>query len=199
MRRVIGCAVLLAIAATALGFAPRQDDAPSTPTETFAVDAVHSTALFRVHHLGASRFWGRFNELAGTITSGDGGAGLALDVTIKTDSVDTSNEKLDNHLRSPDFFNAKEFPTMTFKSTSVAPAGNGFFDVTGDMTIRGTTRSITARVEWTGTAEMGMGRRCGYEAKFKIKRSDFSVMYGVDNGMLSDEIDVIVSLEGVKR
>jgi len=199
MRRAVASAVLLVIAAAALGFAPRQETTTATATETFKVDAVHSTALFRVHHLGAGRFWGRFNDLSGTITTGEGGTGLALDVTINTESVDTSNQKLDDHLRSPDFFNAKEFPTMTFKSTAVRPAGSGTFDVTGDLTIRGKTKSITARVEWTGTASMGMGKRCGFEARFTISRSEFEVMYGVENGMVGDEVDVIVGLEAVQR
>lgn len=172
--------------------------APAAPAEKFTVDTGHSTTLFRVQHAGAAYFWGRFDTVTGTITSDSATAnGLSFDITIDVKSVNTASSKRDDHLRAPDFFSAKEFPTMTFKSTSAKKVDGNFYEVTGDLTVRGVTKPITARVEWTGTADKGMGRRIGFEAIFNIKRSDFGVSYGVENGALGDDVRVIVALEGL--
>jgi polyisoprenoid-binding protein YceI len=197
LRPALALSVLL-LAGLSMGLAPQ--DTPASPAATYKVDVVHSTALFRVHHLGAGQFWGRFNEITGTFTHGEG-AKPTFEVEIATESVDTNNDSLDGHLKSPDFFNAKEFPTMRFKSTSAKKKGEGTYDVTGDLTIRGITKRITAEIEHTGERDAGarFGYRCGFEARFTVKRSDFEVSYGVDNGLLGDETRVIVALEGVRE
>lgn len=200
----------LGLAALAIGVAMAIAPASSTPAvaaaapvpvaalETFKVDAGHSAALFRVHHMGAAYFWGRFDSVNGTITSDSATAtGLSFDITIDVNSVNTASTQRDNHLKAPDFFSAKEFPTMTFKSKSAKKLDGNFYEVSGDLTMRGVTKPVTARVEWTGTADMGMGRRAGFEAIFTIKRSDFGVNYGVEKGALGDEVRVVVALEGV--
>jgi polyisoprenoid-binding protein YceI len=195
----------LAIATVALGLAGTltavaQNGNNAGPAVTYTVDSTHSTALFRVHHLGAGQFWGRFNQIDGTFSYADGTAsGMSFDLSIPIESIDTNNGQLDGHLKSPDFFNAKEFPAMTFKSTSARAVGDRRYEVKGDLTIHGTTRPITAAIEWTGTSDKGRGTRCGLEATFTVKRSEFGVMYGVSNGMLGDETKVIVGLEGIKR
>ncbi|MBX3356557.1 MAG: YceI family protein [Phycisphaeraceae bacterium] len=172
--------------------------AHAAAVETFKVDTGHSTALFRVQHLGVAYFWGRFDTVTGTIKSDSASAdGLSFDITIDVNSVNTASTPRDNHLRAPDFFSAREFPTMTFKSTSAKKVDGNFYDVTGDLTMRGVTKPITARVEWTGTGDKGMGRRIGFEATFNIKRSEFGVSYGVENGALGDDVRVIVALEGI--
>jgi polyisoprenoid-binding protein YceI len=175
-----------------------QAPATSAGAEVFSVDDVHSTALFRVHHLGAGQFWGRFNDISGTFTvNGGKPEGVTFDVTIKTESVDTGTEKLDQHLRSPDFFNAKEFPNLTFKSTSVkAGPKPGWLEVAGDLSMHGVTKPVTAMMEWTGTNDGPMGRRAGYEATFSIRRSDWGISYGVDKGAIGDEVRIVVGLEG---
>lgn len=166
--------------------------------ESFKIDPVHSKALFRVQHLGAGQFYGRFNEVTGTIAfDSTGDAGPDLDVSVAIASVDTGNEKLDGHLKSPDFFNAKEHPTMTFKSKSSKKVKDRIYEISGDLSIHGVTKPLTTQVEWTGTAEKAMGKRCGFEAVFTIKRSDFSIKYMLENGGLGDDVRVIVSLEGV--
>jgi polyisoprenoid-binding protein YceI len=166
--------------------------------EEFRVDAVHSMALFGVKHQGAGRFYGRFNDLSGKIAFAEGsGTELHLDVTIKTASIDTGNSDLDEHLRSPDFFNEKEFPTMTFKSQSAKKRSDGLYDVVGELTLHGVTKKITVVVEWVGTKEGQRGKRCGMEANFKIKRSDYGMSSGVSQGALGDETRVIVALEAV--
>lgn len=166
---------------------------------TYGIDDVHSSALFRVHHLGAGQFWGRFNAVSGSMAFDQTGAPVGFDVSIATDSVDTAEPKLDAHLKSPDFFNAVEFPALTFKSTSVSKKGTDSFEVTGDLSMHGVTKQITAAIEVTGIANKGMGDRAGVEAIFTVKRSDFGMKYGVEKGTLGDAVRVVVSLEGIKK
>jgi len=177
--------------------AAQSGDSPAGPV-TYGVDDVHSMALFRVQHLGAGQFWGMFNSLKGTATY-EPGKSLAMDVSIDTTSVDSGNTKLDEHLSSPDFFDVKEFPSMTFKSVSSEMKSANLWHVTGDLTIRGMTRSVTVPVEVTGVSNTRMGARAGFEAVFNIKRSEYGVSYGVENGSLGDDTRVIVAIEGIRQ
>ncbi len=167
-------------------------------TTTYGIDDTHSMALFRVQHMGAGAFWGMFNDLKGTVTYSPG-TDLALDVTIDALSVDSNNAKLDQHLKSPDFFNVKEHPSMTFKSVSSKSSGENRFDVTGDLTIRGTTKRVTVPIVCLGVADLGMGSRAGFEAEFTINRSEYGVSYGAAKGAVSDATRVIVAIEGVSK
>ena len=171
---------------------------PDMPAGDYDIDSVHSTVLFRVQHLGAGQFWGRFNDVTGTITfTPEKEEHFAFDVNVDLESVDSGNEKLDGHLKSPDFFNAKEFKNLTFKSTEVERLGQTVWDVSGDLTMNGVTKPVLAVVRFTGTAEM-RGRRCGLEAEFDIKRSDFNQNWGVENGSLGDKVRIIVGMEATK-
>jgi len=131
------------------------------------------------------------------------GLGLAPDgpplveVAIDAASVDTNNDKRDGHIESPDFLSAKEFPSITFKSTAVKASGEGRFEVTGDLDFRGVTKSITVPVTLVGKGQMQGKQVAGYEASFSIKRSDFGSTYGLDEGALGDEVFLILSLEVV--
>jgi len=203
MYAALPAGLALVLAAAPQNASPRSGNAQAGTAATYAIDSVHSTALFRVQHLGAGQFWGRFNDIEGTFAYAESGDAMpSFDVTIKTESVDTNNGKLDNHLRTPDFFNAKEYPEMTFTSSRVQKAQGDLYKVTGDLTIRGVTKTITADIEWTGASDFGPqagGARCGFEASFTIDRGLFNVSYGLDNGALGREVKVIVALEGVKQ
>jgi polyisoprenoid-binding protein YceI len=177
--------------------AAQSADSASGPV-TYGVDDVHSMALFRVQHLGAGQFWGMFNSIKGTATY-EPGKSLAMDVSIDTTSVDSGNTKLDEHLSSPDFFDVKEFPSMTFKSVSSEMKSANLWHVTGDLTIRGMTKRVTVPVDVTGVSSSRMGARAGFEAIFNIKRSEYGVSYGVENGSLGDDTRVIVAIEGIKQ
>jgi polyisoprenoid-binding protein YceI len=171
--------------------------APAAASAPFSVDNVHSTALFRVRHNNVSFFYGRFNTIKGTFTIDPAKPEASMfDIAIDLESVDSNNRNRDEHLRGNDFFAASEFPTATFKSTSVKSAGENVMEVTGNLTIRGTTKPVTVRIEHTGT---GAGRRGGtvqgFEASFTIKRSDFGVSYQVGPG-LSDEVNLILGIQG---
>ena len=159
----------------------------------FNIDAVHSTAIFRVHHVGAGMFYGRFNDVTGMIAlSGDA---PSFDVSIAIDSVDSSNERLDSHLKSPDFFNAVEFPTMSFKSSSVKSVGDNKYEVTGEITMHGVTKPLTVNMEKTGHVDGRRGEMVGFETEFELIRSEFGMNYGVESGSLGDKVKVIVALE----
>ena len=192
----VGTVVSLAL----VGMAATQDPKPAAATggvNAYQVDDVHSSALFRVHHAGAGQFWGRFNDVSGTFTLSDDPAKMAFAIDISVDSVDSGNDKLDGHLKSPDFFNSKEFPKLSFVSKSAKKAANGMFEVSGDLSMHGVTKPITAMIELTGESNM-MGSRGGVEAVFTVKRSEWGMNYGVEKGMIGDSVRVVVGLEGVK-
>lgn len=165
--------------------------------DSYQVDPVHSSMVFRVKHMGTSNFYGRFNNITGSFTLDDDPTKSSFQVQIQTDSVDTGVKKRDDHLKSPDFFNAKQFSTITFKSTQVKKAGDDGLDVVGDMTLHGVTKSVTAKVTKTGTGKFGGRALAGVEATLTIKRSDFGMNFAMDT--LGDEVRITVSLEGGRQ
>jgi polyisoprenoid-binding protein YceI len=164
----------------------------------YAVDAVHSTVLFRVKHMGTSYAFGRFNDVSGRFGLGDEAG--AVDVVAKSGSIDTGNAKRDQHLRGADFLNAAQFPEIRFKSTRVekVSAGSDAFRVTGDLTLHGVTRPVTVKMERTGANKDMRGTPiAGLYGEFAVKRSDFGMKGMI--GPVGDEIRVTVSLEGARR
>jgi polyisoprenoid-binding protein YceI len=120
-------------------------------------------------------------------------------VELTVEKIDTNNDKRNAHLKSPDFFNAKQYPKITFKSTSVKKGqGDNMLEVTGDLTMHGVKKPSTVQVELTGKGEFPPTvKRAGVEANFVVKTSDFEIK-GMP-GALSDEVKVVVSLEGIKQ
>ncbi|MFZ4573001.1 MAG: YceI family protein [Phycisphaerales bacterium] len=164
--------------------------------DAYTVDGVHSSVTFRVKHQNVAYFYGRFNKVSGSFNLDEANVSASkLDVTIDVDSVDTANEGRDKHLRTADFFSVKEFPTATFKSTSVESKGEKQYLVKGDLTIRGVTKQVEATVVDTGRgAGRGGSKVAGFETMFKFNRADYGITYGKDS--LGDEITLYVSLEG---
>ena len=161
----------------------------------FKIDNVHSSVLFSVKHMGVGIAYGRFNKFEGDISYDPANPTAAsFDVTIHTDSVDSANERRDGHLKSPDFFNAVEFPKATFKSTKIEADGKTL-KVTGDLTILGVTKSYTFHMTDLGQADARGKTMQAWHGKGTIKRSDFNMNYGIDNGALGDEVELIFSLE----
>lgn len=179
--------------------APSTAPAPSVAAKTYEIDSVHSSAIFRIKHFEASYFYGRFNDITGTVVHDEANpAGSSVEVTIKADSVMTGNGKRDEHLKSQDFFNAAEFPVLSFKSKGVKKgSGKGELEVTGDLTIHGVTKPLTTKVSHTGTGKGRGGEVAGFETVFTIKRSDFDMKFMV--GPLGDEVQVTISLEAGSR
>jgi polyisoprenoid-binding protein YceI len=166
--------------------------------DTFKIDPVHSSIVFSIKHLGVTDFYGRFNDVSGKVVFDKAEPSQSsVEVTIPVESIDTHNEKRDQHLKSPDFFNAKQFPTIVFKSKSVEGTGDTY-KATGDLTLHGVTKPMTLEIK---RGEDGKGMegeiRGGGEARFTIKRSDFGMNFM--QGGLGDQVTVLLSLEGVKQ
>jgi polyisoprenoid-binding protein YceI len=189
MKRMVGmmAAVVLVLAAQAKA------------AETYKADPVHSSAVFRIKHANAAPFWGRFNEPAGGFVLDEADPGKSsFNVEIMVDKVSTGNGQRDNHLKSADFFNKAQYPKISFKSTSVKKGQEeGMLEVSGDLTMHGVTKPVTGTVEMTGKGKFMNQDRAGVEATFTVKMSDFEIK-GMP-GALSDEVKVIVALEGVKQ
>jgi polyisoprenoid-binding protein YceI len=166
--------------------------------DDYVVDDMHTAATFKIAHVGLSWTYGRFNDITGAFTIDPADpAKTSFTLNIKTETVDTNNKKRDDHLRSPDFFNVKQFPIITFKSTTVTPIKDGY-QVTGDLTLHGVTKSITFPLKGGATAEFPKGvQRTGFSTELVLKRSEF----GMDKmvGPVGDEVYVAISFEGVKK
>lgn len=166
--------------------------------ENYNVDSDHSTVLFKVQHMGIGNIYGRFNTMTGSATfdAQDASKNHAK-IEIKADSIDTNAKKRDQHLKSPDFFAAKQFPTIVFETTSLKTKGNGYI-AKGKLTLHGVTKEIEAVITQVGEGE-GPRKdfRKGFETKFTIKKSDFGMNYM--GPALSDEIEVTVASEMIRQ
>lgn len=170
--------------------------------DTFNVDKQHSTVTFRIKHLNVSYFHGRFNDVSGSFTFDDDDISKSsLNIKVKTRSVDTNDRKRDKHLRSPDFFGAKQFPSIKFKGKQFSLGEDGRIAVTGDLTLHGVTKSITVHIERVGSGRgMRPGEvRSGFETTFTIKRTDFGMTKYVQKKMLGDEVRLTVGMEGIRK
>jgi polyisoprenoid-binding protein YceI len=189
MRKNVFAMGLAASALLGLGMVATGDD--------YTIDTAHSGVVFKISHSELNWVFGRFNDFSGefTIDSSDPSKSSFV-MKIKPESVDTNNAARDGHLKSPDFFNTKQFPSMSFTSTSVKPVEGGF-DVTGDFTLHGKTNPVTFTLKGGKTVMMKGAQKTGYTAEFPIKRSEFGITKGAP--MLGEEVWVTVSFQGVKK
>lgn len=163
--------------------------------DDYKLDDAHMSFYFKVNHMGFSETMGRFNKAQGNFTID--GENSTFDISIDAASIDTGIEKRDDHLRNPDFFNVKQFPKLTFKSTSVKATGDNL-SVTGDMTMHGVTRPVTFELKKIGEGQGPGGQyRIGFSTDHVIKRSDF----GMDKMIpaVGDDITLMISFEGIKQ
>lgn len=167
--------------------------------ETYAVDPVHSSISFGISHAGISDIHGRFNDFSGTfVIDKDDPSKSSFALDIKVASVDTNNAKRDEHLRAPDYFNAKQFPSLSFKSTKVKATDAGY-EVTGDLTLHGVTKPVTLTLKGGHkVVEFPKGTpRIGVTSSVTIKRSEFDMK--TELGALGDDVHIIVGLEAAKK
>ena len=166
--------------------------------DSYKVDPVHSSVLFSIKHNGVTDFYGGFKEIAGTVTFDAADPTKAsVELSVPVESLDTRNEKRDQHLKSPDFFNAKQFPAITFKSSKVEGSGDNY-KITGDLTIHGVTKPVTVDFKRGPDGKGGQGKTVGGgEARITIKRSDYDMKFMA--GPLGDDVHIILSLEGAKQ
>ncbi len=165
--------------------------------DMYSIDKVHSSVGFSIRHL-VGRTSGRFNDFSGALQyDPKQPAKTTIEATIQVTSIDTDNEKRDNHLRSPEFFEVDKYPTMSFKSTGAEKKGDRLL-ITGDFTMHGVTRSITLPVEvlGTGTHPRSGAPLAGFETLIILKRSDYGVTNYTDPaGVLGDEVKVNLTIE----
>ena len=148
------------------------------PTEgTFVIDKSHSQVGFSVRHLMVSKVRGRFADFEGELVVAEDPSQSSVEVTIEAKSIDTNDVNRDNHVRTNDFLNADEYPTITFRSRKVE-LGKSDWKVTGDLTVRGVTRPIVLDVEFQGVVQDPWGnQRLGFSATGEIDRNDFGVSF----------------------
>ncbi len=170
----------------------------SAAPETYKIDPVHSFIVFKVLHNNVGNAYGTFNDFKGSfVYDKENPENGKLEIEVDANSLDTKNAKRDEHSKSPDFLNVKQFPTITFKSESVKRISDTESELTGPLTLHGVTKPVTAKVVKIGEVEQKGKHIVGGEATFKIKRSD----YGMTNMLnsLGDEITLTVAVEGVRE
>ncbi len=164
----------------------------------YVIDSGHASAIFSISHLGYSELQGRFNELEGEFDLNPAGHSK-LEVRIKTASIDTNHKKRDEHLRSPDFFNARQFPLITFTSTEVKYNSKGEpVSISGNLTMHGKTRPLTLTVKAKRAARDPWGSyRSGYSASARLKRSEFGMDYM--QGGIGDDVSLMIDMEAIRK
>lgn len=170
---------------------------------TYQLDLAHSSVVFAANHAGVGYTFGRFDEMDGTLEyDAANPENSSLVFTIITESVNTNNADRDDHLRSGDFFNASQFPTIDFTSTGISQVGDSNFEVTGELSMHGETETITFPVQITGTGTNRQGNAIiGFYSDFEVDRTDFGMtnLRQADGGPVNDMIRLIVSLEAVAQ
>ncbi len=174
---------------------------PSGDPITWKIDVTHSEMTFRVRHF-VTKVPGTFKTWSGAIIADPANlSGGSVEIAVETASVDTRNERRDADLRSGNFFLVDSFPSMTFKSTKVAAKGSAL-TVTGDLTIRGVTKSVELVGEYLGVAGPAERQRIGFAASTKLNRLDFGLKWnrlveGVN--MLGDDVEITINIEAVRQ
>jgi polyisoprenoid-binding protein YceI len=168
---------------------------------TWNLDPAHAEVTFSVKHLAISKVRGSFDKFDVTVVTGEHPGDITVEATIDVASVNTNQKDRDNHLRTSDFFLVEEYPTMTFKSTSIETDGDEFTMV-GDLTLRGVTKPVTLKGELGGIITDGYGQtKAGATASTKINRKDFGVAWNMaleGGGLtLGDEVSINVELQVV--
>jgi len=168
------------------------------------VDVAHSTVEFSVKHMMIAKVKGSFHNFSAQI-SADASDLTDADITFEIDlaSVDTRNADRDAHLRSADFFDVEKYPKLLFKSTKIVKTGEGEYELTGDVTLHGVTRSETFEVTFEGSGKDPWGNeKAGFSARGSLKRSDYGLTYNavLETGgvLIGDEVKVNLEIEAAK-
>jgi polyisoprenoid-binding protein YceI len=179
--------------------------ASETPAELadYRIDPAHATVAFLVTHVGFARVLGRFRSVEGTYRFDEATGELAgLEVVIETDSVFTDHERRDEHLRSDELLNVGEFPEMRFTATQARRTGERVFEVEGQLELLGQSRPLTLSVTWNKSGEYPFGGRrygMGVSARGTFARSAYGMTYGIANGWVGDEVEIIIEIEAVRE
>jgi polyisoprenoid-binding protein YceI len=178
--------------------------APAIGTATWQIDPSHSLVEFSVRHMMIATVKGRFADVSGTIRfDQDDPASTEVDVTVEAASIDTRNEHRDAHLRSPDFFDAEQYPTLRFVSRAVEQVGEDRYRVTGDLTIRDVTREIALDARFFGIhPDPYGGTRAGFSATGEIDRHEFGLNWNqaIESGgvVVGPRVKITLEVEAVR-
>jgi polyisoprenoid-binding protein YceI len=166
--------------------------------DSYSIDPPHTFPRFMISHLGFSTMQGRFDKTSGKITLDRAAKNGSMDIAIDASSVSTGFAKRDEHLRSPDFFNAAEFPTITYKSNSIKFKGDVPVSVEGELSLLGVTRPVTLSIDEfkCGPNPMSKKEECGAAASTQFKRSDFGMKFGLPG--IGDDIKMVFEVEAYK-
>ncbi len=167
----------------------------------YAIDkqGQHAFVNFKISHLGYSWLWGTFKDFDGSFSFDAAKPEQSkVNVTLKTASVDTNHAERDRHLRSDDFLNVAKHPTATFESTSVKSTGEGTADIIGNLTLNGVTKPVVIAAKFIGEGDDPWGGyRAGFEGSTTLTLKDFDIK--MDLGPASQTVDLIISVEGVRK
>lgn len=169
------------------------------------IDPLHSQVTFSVRHLMVSTVKGQFKVLSGHLHIDEQNtANSWVDAQVDVSSIDTRDERRDGHLKSPDFFDAANYPTLTFKSTKVESLGGNEYKVTGDLTLHGVTKPATFKAEYAGQGKSPYGFQvAGLSATTKISRKEWGLNWNqtLESGgfMVSDEVKIEIDLEAAYK
>ena len=165
------------------------------------IDKAHTNVGFTVKHMMVSKVRGKFNDFEGTI-KGDPTdlTNCEIEFKINVDSIDTSNEDRDNHLRSADFFDVENYPEMTFTSTKIVQTDDDEYEITGDLTMKGVTKEVTLEAEFEGKGVNPWGQEVvGFSVEGKVNRKDFGLTWNqtLETGgvLVSETIKIVIELE----
>ncbi len=172
-------------------------------TTNWIIDASHSEIQFKVKHLVITTVTGSFTEFSGAVEAGDTFENANISFEANTASISTNSEQRDGHLKSGDFFDTEKFPKLSFKSTKFSKKGDGF-ELTGDLTIKDVTNTVTLAVEYGGTAKDPWGNtKAGFEVTGKINRKDFGLTWNAPTEaggvLVSDEVKLIANVQLLKQ
>lgn len=174
----------------------------TTFAQTWTADKAHSRLGFTITHLMIADLGGTFNSFDAKFTSSKPDfTDAVIELSADVNSINTDNEQRDNHLKSPDFFDAQKNPTISFKSTSFKKVADKKYKLAGDLTMHGVTKPVVLDVVLNGTATHPMSKKqlAGFKISGIVKRSDFGIATAMPAGMLSDEVALVASAEFTKE
>jgi len=204
-RRLLLFPILLAFVVAGFSAPSPVDDAPAAPDiVTWNLDGAHSEVTFSVTHLTISTVTGKFHDFAADIQMDPNDIStLQTSATVQVASVDTENERRDDHLRSADFFDAETHPEMRFASTGVSDVNSTQFTLNGDLTIKGTTRPVSFDAEMRGPVVGPQGNpRAAFTATTTISRQDFGLTWNrlteAGGVIVGDEVTITLNVQAIQ-
>jgi polyisoprenoid-binding protein YceI len=165
----------------------------------YTVDSSHTYVSFAISHLGFSTMRGQFDQQTGSMQFDPAAKKASVMIEIESASIDTGHDKRDSHLRSPDFLNTAEYPTITFESTDVSWNGEQPSTVTGNLTMLGVSKPVTLTITAMkcGVNPINKKETCGFDATGSVKRTDFGMNYGVPG--IGEVLDLSIEFEATKN